>query len=71
MQALQTQMAVRHFRGEAMEKTLNWAANELKASRATKQSKWVHPFLLERDGMQGHCQKLDPTMPKNEVCALK
>jgi ABC-type glycerol-3-phosphate transport system substrate-binding protein len=29
VQALQTQMAVRHFRGEAMEKTLDWAANEL------------------------------------------
>jgi ABC-type glycerol-3-phosphate transport system substrate-binding protein len=29
VQALQTQMAVRHFRGETMEKTLNWAANEL------------------------------------------
>ncbi|MFO1160109.1 MAG: extracellular solute-binding protein [Reyranellaceae bacterium] len=29
VQALMTQMAVRHFRGEAMEKTLDWAANEL------------------------------------------
>jgi len=29
VQALQTQMAVRHFRGEAMEKTLDWAAGEL------------------------------------------
>jgi ABC-type glycerol-3-phosphate transport system substrate-binding protein len=29
VQALQTQMAVRHFRGETMEKTLDWAANEL------------------------------------------
>ncbi|MFZ5780094.1 MAG: ABC transporter substrate-binding protein [Pseudomonadota bacterium] len=29
VQALQTQMAVRHFRGEAMEKTLDWAASEL------------------------------------------
>ena len=29
VQALQTQMAVRHFRGEAMEKTLDWASNEL------------------------------------------
>jgi hypothetical protein len=24
-----TQMAVRHFRGDTMEKTLDWAANEL------------------------------------------
>ncbi|MGZ3338279.1 MAG: ABC transporter substrate-binding protein [Reyranella sp.] len=29
VQALMTQMAVRYFRGEAMEKTLDWAANEL------------------------------------------
>jgi ABC-type glycerol-3-phosphate transport system substrate-binding protein len=29
VQALQTQMAVRHFRGEAMEKTLDWATGEL------------------------------------------
>jgi hypothetical protein len=29
VQALQTQMAVRYFRGEAMEKTLDWAASEL------------------------------------------
>jgi hypothetical protein len=29
VQALQTQMAVRHFKGEAMEKTLDWAAGEL------------------------------------------
>jgi len=29
VQALQTQMAVRHFRGEAVEKTLDWAAAEL------------------------------------------
>jgi len=29
VQALQTQMAVRHFRGEAMEKTLDWASGEL------------------------------------------
>jgi len=29
VQALMTQMAVRYFRGEAMEKTLTWAANEL------------------------------------------
>jgi ABC-type glycerol-3-phosphate transport system substrate-binding protein len=28
-QALQTQMAVRHFKGEAMEKTLDWAAGEI------------------------------------------
>jgi ABC-type glycerol-3-phosphate transport system substrate-binding protein len=28
-QAIQTQMAVRHFKGEAMEKTLDWAAGEL------------------------------------------
>ena len=28
-QAIQTQMAVRYFRGEAMEKTLDWAAGEL------------------------------------------
>ena len=28
-QATQTQMAVRHFRGEAMEKTIAWAENEL------------------------------------------
>jgi len=29
VQALMPQMAVRYFRGEAMEKTLDWAANEL------------------------------------------
>ena len=29
VQAIQTQMAVRHFRGEAMEKTIAWAASEL------------------------------------------
>ena len=29
VQALMTQMAVRYFRGEAMEKTLDWAASEL------------------------------------------
>ncbi len=29
VQAIQTQMAVRHFKGEAMEKTLAWAASEL------------------------------------------
>ena len=29
VQAIQTQMAVRHFKGEAMEKTLDWAAREL------------------------------------------
>jgi hypothetical protein len=29
VQALQTQMAVRHFRGEAMEKAVDWIANEL------------------------------------------
>ncbi|WP_422002945.1 ABC transporter substrate-binding protein [Reyranella sp.] len=29
VQALQTQMAVRHYRGEALEKTLAWAENEL------------------------------------------
>jgi ABC-type glycerol-3-phosphate transport system substrate-binding protein len=29
VQALQTQMAVRHYKGEAMEKTLDWAASEL------------------------------------------
>jgi ABC-type glycerol-3-phosphate transport system substrate-binding protein len=29
VQAVQTQMAVRHFRGESMEKTLGWAENEL------------------------------------------
>ncbi len=29
VQAVMTQMAVRYFRGEAMEKTLDWAANEL------------------------------------------
>ena len=28
-QAIQTQMAVRHFKGETMEKTLDWAAGEL------------------------------------------
>ena len=29
VQAIQTQMAVRHFKGEAMEKTLDWAAKEV------------------------------------------
>jgi ABC-type glycerol-3-phosphate transport system substrate-binding protein len=29
VQAVQTQMAVRHFKGEAVEKTLDWAAKEL------------------------------------------
>jgi hypothetical protein len=29
VQAILTQMAVRHFRGEAMEKTLDWASGEL------------------------------------------
>ncbi len=29
VQAIQTQMAVRHYKGEAMEKTLAWAASEL------------------------------------------
>ncbi len=29
VQAIQTQMAVRHFKGEAMDKTLDWAAREL------------------------------------------
>jgi len=29
VQALQTQMAVRHFRGEVMGKTLDWAATEI------------------------------------------
>jgi ABC-type glycerol-3-phosphate transport system substrate-binding protein len=29
VQAIQTQMAVRHFKGEAVEKTLDWAAKEL------------------------------------------
>jgi len=29
VQAIQTQMAVRHFKGEAMEKTLDWASREL------------------------------------------
>ena len=29
VQAIQTQMAVRHFKGEAMEATLTWAASEL------------------------------------------
>ena len=29
VQAIQTQMAVRHFKGEAMEKTLDWATAEL------------------------------------------
>ena len=29
MQALQTQMVVRHMKGEAMEKTLAWAEGEL------------------------------------------
>ena len=29
VQALQTQMAVRHFKGEAVEKTLDWASREL------------------------------------------
>jgi hypothetical protein len=29
VQALQTQMAVRHFKGEAIEKTLDWASREL------------------------------------------
>ena len=29
VQAIPTQMVVRHFKGEAMEKTLDWAAKEL------------------------------------------
>jgi ABC-type glycerol-3-phosphate transport system substrate-binding protein len=33
VQALMPQMAVRYFRGEAMEKTLDWAANELEGFR--------------------------------------
>jgi ABC-type glycerol-3-phosphate transport system substrate-binding protein len=31
VQAIQTQMAVRHFKGEAMEKTLDWAAREVES----------------------------------------
>ena len=34
-QAVQTQMAVRHFKGEAMEKTLDWASGELEGFSRT------------------------------------
>ena len=34
-QATMTQMAVRHFRGEAMEKTLAWAEGELEGYMRT------------------------------------